>query len=395
MEFFFDFFNKTAVIVTTFIITFMYIYLKYKFSYWSRRGVAFLTPTIPFGNIIDVILMRKSASEMIQVIHMNLKQAGNKFGGLYVFIIPNFLAIDLDLIKLITTSEFESFPDRDSFIFEEVDPLTVHLFSLAGLRWRHVRNKLSPSFTPAKTKMIYQLLVSCNEQLKQTIEECTKNAEPVDIKDIVTRYTTDVIGTVAFGLDTNSLKDPASEFSKHCKLVYESDFFQNIRNMCIVAAPNLLKLFNISYTTVKVRNYFLDIIKQTVDFRETNNIDRKDFLNVLIELKNSESNDDKTESKKSKIFTDINTYSDTKGKVNSEFSFSFTDLAANAFMFIAAAMETSSSTIAFCFYELCCNSEIQSKVRKEIRETIEKYNGILTYEALVKMEYLEKVIKGM
>lgn len=35
-------------------------------------------------------------------------------------------------------------------------------------------------------------------------------------------------------------------------------------------------------------DFFLNIVKKTVNYRETNKIERKDFLQMLIEIKNDE-----------------------------------------------------------------------------------------------------------
>ncbi|KAK9884796.1 hypothetical protein WA026_009024 [Henosepilachna vigintioctopunctata] len=49
--------------------------------------------------------------------------------------------------------------------------------------------------------------------------------------------------------------------------------------------------------------------------------------------------------------------------------------------------------MTFCLFELCQNKEILDKVRKEIREVLAKYNGELSYEALMDMKYMDKVMK--
>jgi cytochrome P450 family 6 len=69
-------------------------------------------------------------------------------------------------------------------------------------------------------------------------------------------------------------------------------------------------------------------------------------------------------------------------------------LAAQAFVFFAAGFETSSTTMAFCLYELSLNQGIQDRVREEMDVVLRKHGGKVTYEAVQEMEYLDKVVSG-
>ena len=73
---------------------------------------------------------------------------------------------------------------------------------------------------------------------------------------------------------------------------------------------------------------------------------------------------------------------------------SFMEAAAQAFVFFLAGFETSSGTIIHCLYELSMNQEIQEKTRTDIKENLDKNNGVLTYDILQNMNYLNKVVCG-
>jgi cytochrome P450 family 6 len=60
-------------------------------------------------------------------------------------------------------------------------------------------------------------------------------------------------------------------------------------------------------------------------------------------------------------------------------------------VFFLAGFETSSSVATFALYELAINTEIQVNLRKEIQETLEKYDGKVTYESIQEMKYLDMV----
>jgi len=50
--------------------------------------------------------------------------------------------------------------------------------------------------------------------------------------------------------------------------------------------------------------------------------------------------------------------------------------------------------MTFAFYELALQPAIQDRLRKEIVQVMEKYNQVLTYEAILDMPYLDMVVLG-
>ncbi|EGI67148.1 Cytochrome P450 6B3 [Acromyrmex echinatior] len=73
------------------------------------------------------------------------------------------------------------------------------------------------------------------------------------------------------------------------------------------------------------------------------------------------------------------------GHVTDEF------IAAQLFVFFAAGFETSSITMSLAMYELAQNQSIQEKVRKEIKEVLDSTDGVILYDNIKKMNYLEKI----
>ena len=68
-------------------------------------------------------------------------------------------------------------------------------------------------------------------------------------------------------------------------------------------------------------------------------------------------------------------------------------IAAQAYVFILAGFDTSSTTMSFALLELAINPQIQDRLYQEIRKILDKF-GSLTYDAVSEMEYLDRVVHG-
>jgi len=69
-------------------------------------------------------------------------------------------------------------------------------------------------------------------------------------------------------------------------------------------------------------------------------------------------------------------------------------LAAQVFIFYLGGFETSSTTMTFCLYELSLHQDIQDRLRDEIDVVLQEHEGKITYEGILEMEYLDKVVSG-
>jgi len=80
---------------------------------------------------------------------------------------------------------------------------------------------MSPVFTSGKLKSLFLLIVESGEMmgahLRSQISDDSK-IRSISIKDVFYKYTTNVIASLAFGIQTNCFDTPEPEFYKKCKL---------------------------------------------------------------------------------------------------------------------------------------------------------------------------------
>lgn len=348
-----------------------YLYVKHKFQYWEKRGVPYVKPEFPFG-ILKEIGKTKHTSEVYAAAYQELKGKGI-FGGAYFFTKPIVIPTDLDLLKKILVKDFQYFCDRGFYVNEKDDPLSGHLFGLSGSRWRNLRNKLSPTFTPGKMKIMHNTIVAVAMEFQNYLEFFAEKKETIEIKDIISCYTTDVIGNCAFGIECNSFKEPNTEFRRIGRKVFEFSYFEFLRIFFLMMFQNLSRMMKMKITKPEVAEFFMDLLKKTTEYREKNNIKRNDFLSLLLQIKNTGKLEDDD--------TDL-------GKIT------FAELAAQTFLFFIAGFESPSCTMTLVLYELAMHQDIQNRAREEVNNILIKYNSEHSHEAYAEMMYLDRIIKG-
>lgn len=103
------------------------------------------------------------------------------------------------------------------------------------------------------------------------------------------RYSTDVIGACAFGLQLGSLSagesGMESEFRKYGKTIFDASPRYLIKEVMIMIWPPLAKFFHLTDFPVSATDYFRSALHQTIEYREKNNVHRNDLVQSLIQAR--------------------------------------------------------------------------------------------------------------
>lgn len=339
-------------------------------------GVTYVAPSFPFGNFGKTFLKRTSIGELLQEFYRLMNEP---FFGLYSMFDPVLVVCDPQLIRSVLVKDFQHFTDRGFYMDEVRDPLTANLFSLGGEKWKQWRVKLSPAFTSGKIKAMFSSIVKCADPLEAHIVKLAEKGSSVEVRDLAAGFTTNNIASTAFGLEIDCIADPSTPFRKYGKKFFSLDVKNGFRIMAQTVCPSLLKMFGIKAMDQDVEDFFIDSVKQTLSYRENNNVTRPDFFQLLVQLRNTGFvNRDDDHSWETKITNNEN-----------DKALTLNEVAANAFIFFVAGFETSSSTMAYCLHELARNPELQRRAHEEIDEVMKKYNNEITYESMTDLKFLE------
>lgn len=268
------------------LVSVLVFYLWKTFKYWENEGIPFEKPNIPFGNLKPLIKKEKSFGMAIYDIYNKSKEP---FLGIYLMLRPAILIRDATLCKDVLTQDFGSFHDRGVYVDEENDPFSGNLFSAEGQSWKSLRTKLTPSFTSGKLKAMFPTIMETADKLKNSLMEKLPQGESkvIEIKDLMNSYAMDIIASVIFGIEIDSFKDPDNDFRKAGKLNNSPDFLNNLRGAALFLYPQLEKVFRFFHYPDPVGDFMKKMVKETVEYREKNNIVRKDLMQMLIQLRNS------------------------------------------------------------------------------------------------------------
>lgn len=118
--------------------------------------------------------------------------------------------------------------------------------------------------------------------------------------------------------------------------------------------------------------YFNQFFKQTVNYRDQNNIKAPDMINLLLDARRNE---------------------ETNGK-NKKLDITDEDIGAQALIFFLAGLETVATSLSFAVYELAVHQDIQERLRQEVDEVWNETKAKPSFEDISTMKYLEMVVLG-
>lgn len=164
--------------------------------------------------------------------------------------------------------------------------MSIHMFE--GEKWRQMRATLSPAFTGSKMRQMFELVAECTDEVVKHFTKKIENGEKVNVemKDLFSRYTNDVIASCAYGLKINSLAEPENEFYINGKKLFDfTSFAKMLKILFILQMPAVARFFGIEFTDSKVSKIFRSTILDTMEIRKKNKIYRPDMINIMMEIR--------------------------------------------------------------------------------------------------------------
>nr|ANS06311.1 cytochrome P450 [Agasicles hygrophila]AZR39436.1 cytochrome P450 [Agasicles hygrophila] len=353
-----------VVSVLTILPLLLYGYFWQSYRYWANRKVPYLEPVFPRGNLKKILSMNRGYNLEFWRFYNKMKANQWDYGGVYTINTPVLVIVKPELAKLVLVKDFNYFVDRGFYTNSEE---MMSLFTSDEDHWRVRRMHLTPTFTSQKTKMMYPLMIKTSDSLINAMGDLVDQKQDIDMSEFVSKFTTDVIVSCAFGLEANSFstdKQIFRDIGKHG--MEEFSFLWSVKTTIMNYHPDLAGKLGLEHMKEDVKKFFIDTVAETVNYRKTNNVTRPDFLQMCIDMmENTKDTDD---------------------------PFTFHTLVSEVHSFFVAGFDTSSAVITLGLYELAQHHDIQERLRKEIHEAMRNNNNKIDYETLLEMKYLNQVV---
>jgi len=207
-------------------------------------------------------------------------------------------------------------------------------------------------------------------QMIDHLEKVTEKDTLVEVKDVYQKMALDVIARCAFGIDSNSYKEPENKLLVYGRQVFDEFILRDVGttilwHVYMMVGPALEKWIDMLPEHYR---HIWQIGNSICLERESRGPGSGDFIDRLIELKKRHEAGE---------FPAL-----TTGQITGQ-----------SIVFLLAGFETTSSTLSSLTYHLAKNPDVQETLVEEVDDVLEAHEGRLDHESITDMPYLEACIK--
>lgn len=203
------------------------------------------------------------------------------------------MVLEPELVKDVLIRKFNIF--RNNPFTDMIDPKNDPLFAqnpffLKNDEWKEKRAEITPAFTTNRLKVLYPLVQDVVLRMVKHVRE--KSEEVFDARELCAKYTTDVVSNCIFGIDAESFSKENPEIREMGRRLLAPAGTTLFKMFVLESFPALKKFFKIQFLPTDVSQFFVDLMKQALKYREENNIHREDFLDHVIHLREKKNIDE-------------------------------------------------------------------------------------------------------
>ncbi|KAM8714777.1 hypothetical protein ACLKA7_001181 [Drosophila subpalustris] len=351
-----------------------WLWQRWHFGHWRRLGVAHIEGAPFVGNVWRLLRGYCCFGDQFRELYESGAAKGQAYVGIHVLHNHALLLREPALIKRILVEDFGQFSSR----FETTDAIgdtmgAQNLFFSKYELWRETHKIFAPFFAAGKVRHMFGLLQQIGQQLEQHMaRQLAASGKRVDsleleVKQLSALFSTDIIASLAFGLEANCLQQPDAEFRRMCVEVNEPRPKRLLHLFTMFFFPRCSRQLRTHLYSEEYERFMRDSMNWALEQRAASGEQRHDLIDIFLQLQ-------RTQPPESVVH-------------RRDF------FVAQAAFLLLAGFDTSSSTITFALYELAKHPEIQQRLRQELKSALEgSDDGQLDYDTLSGLPYLRQVV---
>ncbi|XP_017854246.2 probable cytochrome P450 6t1 [Drosophila busckii] len=363
-----------VALVLSLIIAAAWLWQRQHFNHWRRLGVPEIAATPFVGNVWQLLRGACCFGDQFRELYESPAAAGHAFVGIHVLHNHALLLREPAMIKRILVEDFAQFSSR----FETTDPIgdtmgAQNLFFSKHETWRETHKIFAPFFAASKVRNMYALLQQIGQQLEQHLArqlaaKGTDNTLELEVKQLSALFSTDIIASLAFGLEANCLQQPDAEFRRMCIEVNEPRPKRLLHLFTMFFFPRCSRRLRTHLYSEEYERFMRQSMDWALAQRSASGVQRHDLIDIFLQLQRTQPPESVVH--KRDFFV------------------------AQASFLLLAGFDTSSSTITFALYELAKQPAIQERLRQELAEAlhVSEQPETLSYETLSGLPYLRQVV---
>uniref|UniRef100_A0A8C1F5F5 unspecific monooxygenase n=1 Tax=Cyprinus carpio carpio TaxID=630221 RepID=A0A8C1F5F5_CYPCA len=289
--------------------------------------------------------------------------------------LPILMVTDLEMIKVIMVKEcYSTFTNRRETNAGLAGPFSDGISVVKDERWKRIRSSLSPYFTSGRLKEIFPIAVTHADRFIKNMQKKDHANKHCFYSRVVAPYSLDVVTSSSFSVDIDSINNADDPFATNIKKFLKFSLFSPLFLILALfpSIANLLGKMGISLFSRSSMEFFYNVLKKIKDEHNKESNGRVDFLQLMLQNQIPGDHFGDTDEQPAKGLTDH-------------------EILSQSFIFILGGYETTSTTLTFLLYNLATNPDCLEKLVKEI-DTNFPPDTPITYDALMKMDYLEMAI---
>lgn len=117
------------------------------------------------------------------------------------------------------------------------------------------------------------------------IDEKMRQEGSLDNRELCAKFTTDVVGSSIYGVESGAFTQPHSAIRELAVNVLSPSWRLSVLLFVSPIFPAIVDWLKVSLVAKKEADFMTQLLRDTLKYRKENKVDRQDFMDFLIQLK--------------------------------------------------------------------------------------------------------------